>query len=339
MASKAPGCYKSVKGQDYVDYMIKCGMPKDQAQKFLGSHWTFKFGQPEGESNKRVWWIQCEEVPEMNMLDSGTEGVEKTMDHPLCGGKAKLTFTKAGPNCFKSTFQTDAYGEFTTVETFTDEGYHVESCMKGGASLKEFWPRYVNESGFFKYEKSENMEAYCKAQGMTEDMICGMKDMTMHQKICGNKVWLKESFGSQGTAINTGTLDEECTYKWDQAPQFNKKYVMTRVGPGKFKYIVKGADGRVEDVDMTMCEEGICYNMTDKMSGQCSKLWMKRYFPFDGKYKMVAMAGFEEYGAAQGMTSLINCNVKWPACPSTAKTACFTSSLTAKSCPLTAPSP
>ncbi len=53
-----------------------------------GTHWKCRL-----ERTKDERWIMqmcCEECPDMNMFDSFKEGVEKEVDHPLFGGKAKV---------------------------------------------------------------------------------------------------------------------------------------------------------------------------------------------------------------------------------------------------------
>ncbi len=67
--------------------IVLLGLEKEKAQKALGSHWTMKVW------NDGTQWgghMTCKELPHLNYLDVITEGVEKCVDSPLFGGKAKV---------------------------------------------------------------------------------------------------------------------------------------------------------------------------------------------------------------------------------------------------------
>jgi hypothetical protein len=64
------------------------GTEKEEAAKVTGSHWTMKVWNV-----GNVWGghVTCQEHPEFNCLEMFTDGVEKAVDNPLYGGKAKVS--------------------------------------------------------------------------------------------------------------------------------------------------------------------------------------------------------------------------------------------------------
>ena len=58
------------------------------AKGLLGTHWTLSISFVEGNL---VVYFKCDEMPELNLLDTYTEGVEKQMNHAMFGGKATVS--------------------------------------------------------------------------------------------------------------------------------------------------------------------------------------------------------------------------------------------------------
>ena len=118
------------------------------------------------ESNKYIGFLSCEECPSFNSLETMTEGQELDVDHPLYGGKAKVSFKTTGENKFLTTITSEAFGVTEVDETYTDEGATlINTHKKSGASIKEFWPREVNETAWYRMTKAENVENFMKAIG------------------------------------------------------------------------------------------------------------------------------------------------------------------------------
>ena len=67
--------------------IIFLGWPKEELEKLVGSHWTLKVWN---DGNLWGGHMTCREHPAFNCFDVVAEGVEKTVDHPLFGGKAKV---------------------------------------------------------------------------------------------------------------------------------------------------------------------------------------------------------------------------------------------------------
>ena len=64
------------------------GVPKEQVEKTVGSHWTMKLWK---DGDQFGGHITCQEHPQFNSLEVMTEGVEKCVDSPIWGGKAKVS--------------------------------------------------------------------------------------------------------------------------------------------------------------------------------------------------------------------------------------------------------
>lgn len=58
-----------------------------------GTHWTLSLEWVDG---KVVANMTCKEIPELSSLDTYTEGVEKDVDHPIFGGKGKVSKCNQG---------------------------------------------------------------------------------------------------------------------------------------------------------------------------------------------------------------------------------------------------
>ena len=74
--------------QKHQYQLFGLGFPEEECNKICGTHWTMKVGMP--EPGKIIGWICCDEMPEMNSLQTYCEGVEQEIDHPYFGGKAKV---------------------------------------------------------------------------------------------------------------------------------------------------------------------------------------------------------------------------------------------------------
>ena len=69
--------------------MNPLGIPKDVAEKMMGSHWTLKVWK-----DAHIWgfYLTCRELPHLNILETFQDGVEKNVEHPMFCGKAKVCF-------------------------------------------------------------------------------------------------------------------------------------------------------------------------------------------------------------------------------------------------------
>ncbi len=70
---------------DFPSYLP--GVEKDTASKALGTHWAVKVWR-----DGNIWGAHftCQELPHLNSLSAAAEGVEKCIDEPIAGGKAKV---------------------------------------------------------------------------------------------------------------------------------------------------------------------------------------------------------------------------------------------------------
>jgi hypothetical protein len=66
-------------------------MSKEEAEKLVGTHWTMKVWQDGDAWGGHVF---CHEDPKFNCVEVFTDGVEKSVDHPMFGGKAQVLLCK-----------------------------------------------------------------------------------------------------------------------------------------------------------------------------------------------------------------------------------------------------
>ena len=71
--------------------LASLGTPKDVAEKMMGSHWTLKVWK---DANIWGFYLTCRELPLLNILETFLDGIEKEVDHPMFGGKAKVSWAK-----------------------------------------------------------------------------------------------------------------------------------------------------------------------------------------------------------------------------------------------------
>lgn len=302
------GCYYCVRGEEMGEFAKKCGFPEEECKKIVGSHWKMRVEKVDG---KWVGAICCEEMPEMNNIDSFSEGVEKCMDHPLFGGKAKMIFHKNGDNCFKGTAKTEKFGTLEWSEKYTEDG--LTMCWNAkdkGASITEKWCRKVQIEGNYCYDHDENLDGFWKALGFPCEMLSAAKEMKLSLSCIGNKYKMVECFGNE-KVTTCYKLDEEVDYAWpNMPPKFNRKIMTTQTGSNKFTTICKGAAGECEEWKSTFCKKGMLYEGLDRKSGQSCKIYLRRTDCVGGTFRLVSTAGYDEFGCAMGLPADIVSKIK-----------------------------
>ena len=78
----------------------------------------------------------------------------------------QVVFNRTGTDSYLTKVKTEKYGELEIQEKYSPEGAsYTTTHKKSGASLTEFWDREINETGWFRKTKDENMVNFMKAQG------------------------------------------------------------------------------------------------------------------------------------------------------------------------------
>lgn len=293
------GTYTCVKGKEELETWVAMGLPNEELEKLVGSHWTMKVWK---DGNLWGGHMTCRENPAYNCLETFVDGVEKTVDHPLFGGKAKVCCKKTDDG-FKTVSKSEKFGEITCIEKYTDEGVTMTYTV-GGKSSSVFWQRCVKITGDYSFVKGENMAAYFEAIGFPSDNIeTTMKQYKMRTCLKGSTFYTKEWFDGQ-LFCNALTLDVEgpLRYPDDKEGETPKRTALvTKAGVGKFVTVVKNPDGPDEEWSYTFTDCGIELTGLEKKTGQTSKVYMKRFTDMSGTYKMVTAIGFTEFMAAVGM--------------------------------------
>ena len=63
-------------------------MTKELSEKMVGSHWSMTLWM-EGEDAWGAHFV-CQELPELNSVETGVIDTEKTIDNEMFGGKMKV---------------------------------------------------------------------------------------------------------------------------------------------------------------------------------------------------------------------------------------------------------
>jgi len=293
------GTYTIVRGQEFVDFYINLGVEKDTASKALGTHWAVKVWR-----DGNIWGAHftCQELPHLNSLSAAAEGVEKCIDEPIAGGKAKVTFKKTGEAEFSTTIQSEKFGTIVVEEKYTDDGAHFKWSGKG-KTITEFWQRSIKIEGAYRFERGENIEEFFKACGHPE-MLNHSNDYKMYLCKKADSMNMIECFGDLGKAHNTIRLDVEAPFRVPgdkEGSEGSYKAIMTKTGNGRSLMIVKTPEGRIEEWKFTFSDCGLLLEALDKKSGATCKMYLKRFVETSGTYKMVTQIGFEKFAHAMGV--------------------------------------
>ncbi len=83
--------WRQILAADFPSNHFLSGVEKDTASKALGTHWAVKVWR-----DGNIWGAHftCQELPHLNSLSAAAEGVEKCIDEPIAGGKAKVNLNQ-----------------------------------------------------------------------------------------------------------------------------------------------------------------------------------------------------------------------------------------------------
>lgn len=288
-----------MKTQEDVDFMIHLGVGKEEAEKFLGTHWTLKLWK-DGD----VWGghFTCQELPHMNSVQTLVEGVSKTIDDPLWGGKATIVFKQTSDTEFVTTINSEKFGHVTLTETYCDEGSkHVLSGK--GKSVTSHWVKQVKFEGAYRFDKGENVEAFNTASGYSE-LNKVYKDYKLYFVRKNGRIHMAEFFGSLGKAYNSFVLDEETHFRVPgdcNKSDGSHRVIVTCTGTNKRMMVIKGPKGSVQEWEMIFTDCGLTLHGFDKDSNSKCTYHLKRFVEMSGPWKKLSITGFEKFGQALGI--------------------------------------
>ena len=105
------------------------GVAEKDAKAFVGSHWTMKIGY----DDENMWVkVDSDEFPSMNLFMSSLEE-EKEYSIPDKGfGKSSMVFSSIPdkPNMAHTITNTERFGSYEVMETYTEEGIKMVNYMK-----------------------------------------------------------------------------------------------------------------------------------------------------------------------------------------------------------------
>jgi len=247
------GTFVKVADQAYIDFLIKCGISKDQAQPILNTKWTQKWFQ----TSPNVWTshVTCPGAPQFNSLETFAHNQEKEIPFPFFGpGKFKFKL-ECKEDGFLITAPETPFGPFEVRDKFDEGGNTVTTVAKEkGVNFVARWERKVSNEGWFRYEKSEGLENYLKVVGMPAEAAEGVKNYRLKVTKNGNTFTHVEHFGDH-KMINKVTLDEECDY--EIMPGMVRRLLITQLDSNSYLWLIRNKEGtQKEEGKMTFTEEG-----------------------------------------------------------------------------------
>lgn len=297
------GTFHQKKTQASVDWMLKCGYDKAEAESCLNTDWTYVI---EDLGNlKYVCTLKCPQLGCLEVIPFTSDGVEREVNIPFYGGKAMVTSWKLAENKYKGKSVTEKYGTTEWTEEYTDEGFLVEYTSKGN-TIKETAYREIEVTGGYEFAQDEGMAEWMAAEGHPPEFYTMTKNSLtwFDVKADGKTINWGESFRAEdGTSFSgqyVAKLDEECIWDMPNFPDFKSTYVFTKTGNGKFSSVFKEVkSGKITTCTYSFCDKGIEMILKGS-SGKSCKYWMKRMPMCFGKWEMVTQSGGEVLAKAQG---------------------------------------
>lgn len=296
-------CY--VVGQDAADFYVSIGIPKETANKYVGSHWSFKSCR---KGSNWTSYITSKEFPEDNNLHVLTEDVAQDVEVPLICGKVKVTMTKSDGG-FLFSGESDKMGKIEVREKYCEDGVTKTKTIKG-KTFTEFWHRKIHETGSYRFESGTNVEEYFKALDFSPSQCVNFKDYKFLYCVENNFYHMADVFGDR-KVVNTYKLDEEgpCVLIDDKDGDCHgRRAVLTKTGNGKYLFVVKHPKGQIEEWNIKFTECGVHMTALEKKSGQTCTINLKRYVEFSGTYKVVDIVGLDDFFHALGITKISSCD-------------------------------
>ena len=113
------------------------GVAEKDAKTFVGSHWTMKIGY----DDEKMWVkVNSDEFPSMNLFMSSLEE-GKDYSIPDKGfGKSSMVFSSIPdkPNMVHTITNTDRFGSYEVMESYTEEGIKMVNYMKISQNANAF---------------------------------------------------------------------------------------------------------------------------------------------------------------------------------------------------------
>merc|ERR1712226_5918 len=298
------GNFVQKKTQESVDWMLKCGYDKAEAESCLNTEWTYVI-EDLGDL-KFICTMKCPQLGLLEVMHFTSDGVEREVNMPIYGGKAKVTSWKLGENKFKGKSVTEKYGETEWIEEYTEDGFHVEMTSKGN-TLKEMACRHIEVTGGYEFAQDEGLAEFLAAEGHPSEYYTMTKNSMMwfDAKADGKTTNWGESFRSEdgGTTYSgqyVAKLDEECLWDMPEFPTFKSTYVLSKTGNGKFSSAFKELkSGKITTCTYKFCDKGLEVGLKGS-SGKSCTYWMKRMPMCFGKWEMVTESGGSELTKALG---------------------------------------
>ncbi|TRY61338.1 hypothetical protein TCAL_07447 [Tigriopus californicus] len=285
----ATGAFSSIKLQDYVDFSIKAGFPKEVSKQFLGLKVTTTLEPVKGKSKTWNIAIECREMPQLGFEDIFEDGVEVERDVVYLGGKTKMLYTMVGDNTFKVKCQNDILGTLFIEEVFTPEGVYAKLTHPGSSStLNEFLFREgkpkdmsCTQGLYARIKDQEDVDFAIKA-GFPEEVaktFLGVKIITGVEEVGGHPIRRRYTIESPDMPqLNfEGTYEENIEHDLDMAYFGGKtKALIQSTGSNRFVARYKNNTIGTLVMDEVYAPNGVFVKVIHKDSGATlDEIWKR----------------------------------------------------------------
>lgn len=249
-------------------------------------------------------WIVHSSPKPWTFFATFTEGIEQTIDFGHFGGKNKVNFN-ATADGYKTCMESEKYGKTSLVEVFTDSGLDREVTYNG-KTAKEHWKRVINENGFYRVCGNENAKEFMKANGFPDALAASaLTDFKIYMWSDGSTFKMVEWFGPDLKIETSGAYDTEIEQKGPVEGFPDSKFVVTKIGCGKYKSIAKDDVNGTTEWDFVYGDGTLCITGKSLKHGISCKFMMKKYIPICGTFKTIAIENAKELICALGLPAEI----------------------------------
>lgn len=287
---KCFGTFEMTADQADCDFAIEL-YGKEMGQSFLGAtlvlkiidcapgkiacHWTSKSGPP------------------MNMFELYHLGCETTVSHPLYGGKCTGKVCSI-PDGYEGKFVSEKFGDTVDKMIFSDEGL-TRTCSVQGKTQERQWKRVICEDGFYRMVSNENFKEFMAADDIPDDFSAPiLNDFRIKWKACDSGYAFTEWFGPDVVVKSGGKFDQEEEYVLPFEGIPPSKVLLTRLGCGKYKCVVKDAKGGTQDWNYEVGDGTFNMKGVNLKNGLTCKIVFKKFVPMAGKWKTISVENVKE---------------------------------------------
>jgi len=294
MVNKFGTYVKTVSQEDANFYGAMYG--KEEATKYLGHKITWT-SRDMGDGAIAFHW----DCGVSSMFYIFHANIEQNVNLPQFGGMNKVKYMVTADG-YDTDMESEKYGKLHIVEKYTDDGVTIVTTYKGKTHT-EFAKRVINENGFYRLASQEGWYEMMKADGMPMDLVKSLYgNIKFHWTNCGDSYKVTECLGNGTKDSYSAKFDQEIDRPNPCLAGASTKVVMSKLGAGKYKVIMKDTTkGTVYDITDQFFDGYIISCGKNLSTGMTFKCKFEKFVCFEGKYKTISMENCKEILDALGL--------------------------------------